>query len=94
MRGGFLAGRISFPRIVDTVARIVSEHDTSRAGDQRSRTCSPWTPGRGHGRESLTGRLRGSDRGRQVDLLGWLIFLFALLFSVMLHESGHFVTAK
>jgi 1-deoxy-D-xylulose-5-phosphate reductoisomerase len=28
----FLAGRISFPRIVDTVARIVSEHDTSRAG--------------------------------------------------------------
>ena len=28
----FLAGRISFPRIVDTVARVVSEHDTSRAG--------------------------------------------------------------
>ena len=27
---GFLAGRISFPRIVDTVARIVSEHDASR----------------------------------------------------------------
>jgi 1-deoxy-D-xylulose-5-phosphate reductoisomerase len=25
----FLAGSISFPRIVDTVARIVSEHDTS-----------------------------------------------------------------
>ena len=29
---GFLAGRIPFPRIVDTVARIVSEHDTSRTG--------------------------------------------------------------
>jgi 1-deoxy-D-xylulose 5-phosphate reductoisomerase len=28
----FLAGRIPFPRIVDTVARIVSEHDTSRTG--------------------------------------------------------------
>ena len=28
----FLAGRISFPRIVDTVARVVSEHDPSRAG--------------------------------------------------------------
>ncbi len=27
----FLAGSISFPRIVDTVARIVSEHDTSRS---------------------------------------------------------------
>jgi 1-deoxy-D-xylulose-5-phosphate reductoisomerase len=26
----FLAGRISFPRIVDTVARVVSEHDTTR----------------------------------------------------------------
>ncbi len=29
-----------------------------------------------------------------MDLLGWLIFLFALLFSVMLHETGHFVAAK
>ncbi len=29
-----------------------------------------------------------------MDLLGWLIFLFALLFSVMLHESGHFAAAK
>ncbi|MGH3167221.1 MAG: 1-deoxy-D-xylulose-5-phosphate reductoisomerase [Trebonia sp.] len=28
----FLQGSISFPRIVDTVARIVSEHDTSTAG--------------------------------------------------------------
>jgi 1-deoxy-D-xylulose-5-phosphate reductoisomerase len=28
----FLAGSIPFPRIVDTVARIVSEHDTSSAG--------------------------------------------------------------
>jgi 1-deoxy-D-xylulose-5-phosphate reductoisomerase len=28
----FLAGRISFPRIVDTVARIVSEHQTSGTG--------------------------------------------------------------
>jgi 1-deoxy-D-xylulose-5-phosphate reductoisomerase len=29
---GFLAGSITFPRIVDTVARIVSEHDTSSSG--------------------------------------------------------------
>ena len=28
---GFLAGQISFPRIVDTVARILSEHDVARA---------------------------------------------------------------
>jgi 1-deoxy-D-xylulose-5-phosphate reductoisomerase len=28
----FLAGSISFPRIVDTVARVVSEHDTSGTG--------------------------------------------------------------
>src|SRR6201985_1843421 len=27
-------------------------------------------------------------------LLGWVIFLVALLFSVMLHETGHFVMAK
>jgi membrane-associated protease RseP (regulator of RpoE activity) len=29
-----------------------------------------------------------------LDALGWLIFLVALLVSVMLHESGHFVAAK
>jgi membrane-associated protease RseP (regulator of RpoE activity) len=29
-----------------------------------------------------------------LDALGWLIFLVALLVSVMLHESGHFVLAK
>jgi membrane-associated protease RseP (regulator of RpoE activity) len=29
-----------------------------------------------------------------MDLIGWAIFLFALLFSVMLHETGHFVLAK
>jgi len=29
-----------------------------------------------------------------LDVLGWLIFLVALLVSVMLHETGHFVMAK
>src|SRR6266446_3271176 len=29
-----------------------------------------------------------------MDLIGWVIFIVALLFSVMLQESGHFVTAK
>ena len=29
-----------------------------------------------------------------MTLLGWIIFIFALLFSIMLHEFGHFVTAK
>src|SRR5216684_2247962 len=29
-----------------------------------------------------------------MDLIGWVIFIVALLFSVMLHETGHFVTAK
>jgi len=29
-----------------------------------------------------------------VDAFGWLIFLVALLVSVMLHETGHFATAK
>ena len=29
-----------------------------------------------------------------MNLIGWVIFLVALLFSVMLHESGHFVMAK
>src|SRR5580658_702432 len=29
-----------------------------------------------------------------MDWLGWVIFLVALLFSIMLHETGHFVLAK
>jgi membrane-associated protease RseP (regulator of RpoE activity) len=29
-----------------------------------------------------------------LELVGWLIFLFALMVSVMLHETGHFVAAK
>jgi membrane-associated protease RseP (regulator of RpoE activity) len=29
-----------------------------------------------------------------MDLLGWVIFIVALLISVMLHETGHFVFAK
>ena len=29
-----------------------------------------------------------------MDLIGWVIFVVALLFSVMLHETGHFVLAK
>jgi membrane-associated protease RseP (regulator of RpoE activity) len=29
-----------------------------------------------------------------MEQLGWLIFLFALMFSVLLHETGHFLTAK
>ncbi|MGH3297074.1 MAG: M50 family metallopeptidase [Trebonia sp.] len=29
-----------------------------------------------------------------MDALGWLIFLVALIVSVMLHETGHFATAK
>jgi membrane-associated protease RseP (regulator of RpoE activity) len=29
-----------------------------------------------------------------MDLIGWAIFIVALLFSVMLHETGHFVMAK
>jgi membrane-associated protease RseP (regulator of RpoE activity) len=29
-----------------------------------------------------------------MDLIGWVIFIVALLISVMLHETGHFVLAK
>jgi membrane-associated protease RseP (regulator of RpoE activity) len=29
-----------------------------------------------------------------MDLIGWVIFIFAFFFSIMLHETGHFVTAK
>jgi membrane-associated protease RseP (regulator of RpoE activity) len=29
-----------------------------------------------------------------MNVLGWVIFIVALLISVMLHETGHFVTAK
>src|SRR6516162_1837459 len=54
------------------------------------RTCWRSTTGPGGGRANLTPE--GKD-GR-MDLIGWVIFLVALLFSVMLHETGHFVMAK
>src|SRR5450755_602973 len=51
--------------------------------------------GHGFGRGSLTARERRLDEaGATVSLLGWGIFIVALLFSVMLHEFGHFATAK
>src|ERR1039457_4494200 len=51
--------------------------------------------GHGFGRGSVTARERRLDEaGATVSLLGWVIFIVALLFSVMLHEFGHFATAK
>ena len=47
----FLAGRIPFAGIVDTVAQVVSEHDGRCRGD-RGRTSWPRIAGRGRGRAS------------------------------------------
>ena len=86
---GFLAGRISFTRIVDTVAQIVSEHDPRggrhpRIGRAGRRRLGPAAGPRAE--------LFRKDDG--MDLIGWVIFIVALLISVMLHETGHFVLAK
>jgi membrane-associated protease RseP (regulator of RpoE activity) len=35
-----------------------------------------------------------SDRGARVTTLGVIVFIFAILFSIGLHEFGHFITAK
>src|SRR5882762_8184819 len=60
------------------------------------RMCSRLTTGPGGGRANLTPDEGLSTRGKddRMDLIGWVIFLVALLFSVMLHETGHFVLAK
>ena len=63
----FMAGSITFPRIVDTVARIVSEHDAAGRPSPPWRTCSRSTTGPGGGRVSLTHRVR-QLRGRTT---GW-----------------------
>src|ERR1700684_2900966 len=57
-------------------------------------TCSRSTGGRARGRGSLPGRRERREERTLLDVIGWLIFLAALLVSVMLHETGHFVTAK
>src|SRR3984885_15394776 len=57
-------------------------------------TCSRWTRGRARGRGSLPGRPERREERTLLDVIGWLIFLAALLVSVMLHETGHFVAAK
>ena len=86
----FLAGSIGFTRIVDTVARILSEHDAARAAVTTVAdvlAVDEWARRRARELNSLG----GDDR---MDLIGWVIFIVALLFSVMLHETGHFVLAK
>src|ERR1700722_4925613 len=50
--------------------------------------------GRARGRGSSPGWRKRREERRLLEALGWLIFLVALLFSVMLHETGHFVAAK
>src|ERR1700691_2519422 len=57
-------------------------------------TCSRSTGGRARGRGSLPGRRERREERTLLDVIGWLIFLAALLISVMLHETGHFVAAK
>ena len=88
----FLAGRLPFLGIVDTVARVLD--DAPRSANQvPSRTCS--TPRRGPGRgraELIAAASEGSlhdlrARGRASSPLGILV-------SVCLHEAGHLLTAK
>src|SRR6202046_4019439 len=50
--------------------------------------------GRVRGRGSSPGWRKRREERRLLEALGWLIFLVALVVSVMLHETGHFVTAK
>jgi 1-deoxy-D-xylulose-5-phosphate reductoisomerase len=45
----YLKGSISLTRIVDMVARVVSEHDTSGTGATTIGDASRWTPRRGRG---------------------------------------------
>ena len=87
----FLSGQIGFTRIVDTVARIVSEHDAARAAVTTVAdvlAVDGWARRRA---AELNCLAREDDR---MDLIGWVIFIVALLVSVMLHETGHFVLAK
>src|ERR1700678_3073437 len=57
-------------------------------------TCSRSTRGRARGRGSSPSWRKRREGRRLLEALGWLIFLAALLISVMLHETGHFVAAK
>ena len=88
----FLSGSIGFTRIVDTVARILSEHDAARAAVTTVAdvlAVDAWA--RRRAAELMNASYERDDR---MDLIGWVIFIVALLVSVMLHETGHFVLAK
>jgi 1-deoxy-D-xylulose-5-phosphate reductoisomerase len=100
----FLAGRISFTRIVDTVARIVSEHDGAHSpvtSVEEVLAIDGWARRRARELNASAARLAvfrctlsGIREDERMDLVGVVIFLVALMFSVMLHETGHFVMAK
>jgi 1-deoxy-D-xylulose-5-phosphate reductoisomerase len=79
----FLAGRLPFLGIVDTVAQVVERpcvqgtSDTGRGVGDGGRGTSPRP---------------GGDR--PVIVLGFVAFVVALFVSVVLHEAGHFLTAR
>ena len=72
------------------MARIVSEHDATRTAVTTVAdvlAADDWARRRARELNS-----QGGDDW--MDLIGWVIFIVALLFSVMVHEAGHFATAK
>ncbi len=102
----FLGGDLAFTGIVDTVARVLDESaeegtgnveelsDVLRAETTRPRA-SPRFDLRHRYHRSCGDVCRADDgRTRTMMTIGILAFVVALLVSVMLHEAGHFVTAK
>ncbi len=92
----FLAGRLAFTGIVDTVARVVEEHGTPRPGTRLTveDVLEAETWARARARERGTG-IGGSRRMTALmTVLGIVVFAVGLMISIAWHELGHLSTAK
>ena len=85
----FVAGRLPFLGIVDTIAEVLGSHqnlmNVSTLADVQGCRGLGAAPGPGAG---------GKGDVRVSYAIGVIAFVVALLLSVMLHEAGHFATAK
>ena len=102
----FLGGDLAFTGIVDTVSRVLDESAEEGTGNlvQLSDVLRAESLARVRARALIygdryfraCGSIRRADDGRTRTMMtiGVLAFVVALLVSVMLHEAGHFVTAK
>ena len=90
-RRGVPAGRLRFVDIIDTVAHVLGVHDVP---SEETLTVDDVLAADAWARDEATPRDREAPMTPLLYLLGVLLFVFAILASIGLHELGHMIPAK